>query len=398
MNLFINLDPLLPPLTGIGQYTHGIVSELLTSNRVEGVYGQYLSQWYEAEQIATLLHPPLVSEKSSLATFNKLVKTLPRFVAKMPGVRTTYHGVKQWRLMQKIKQKALSNTVYWEPNYVLREFPGISVPTVHDIAYIRRPEFHERSTIERLTAEVPRSIARAHHVFTVSDFSRREIIEHYQLAEDFVSVIYPGVSAAFRQHSPDELKHIRGRYALPEGFVLSLGTLEPRKNLKGLMQAYLQLPVSLRSQFPLVLVGAQGWLMHQFSQEMQQLEQMGQLIRLGYVSQHDLPALISSATVMAYVSHYEGFGMPVAEALASGTSVLTSRGTSMEEVADGAAILVDPAQTDSIAEGLLTLLEDSELRQAVIQRGLERAKAFNWATSADKMLQIFDQLQQASKR
>jgi alpha-1,3-rhamnosyl/mannosyltransferase len=138
--------------------------------------------------------------------------------------------------------------------------------------------------------------------------------------------------------------------------------------------------------------------MHQFSQEMQQLDQMGQLIRLGYVPQYDLPALISSATVMAYVSHYEGFGMPVAEALASGTAVLTSLETSMEEVADGSATLVEAAKTESIAEGLLTLLEDSELRLKMIQHGLERAKVFNWSASAGKMLQIFDQLQQASKR
>lgn len=396
MKLFVNLDPLLPPLTGIGQYTHGILSELVDHEGLQGLYGQYLGQWYEREDIRQLLAKSL-----ALAPTNTPRQTSinwPRLIAKIPGVRPLYHAIKQWRLMQKIRQNALIDTLYWEPNYVLRSFPGLSVPTIHDIAYIRRPEFHEQSTIDRLTQQVPESIARAAHVFTVSQLSRQEIMAHYQLSADFVSVVYPGVSKAFYPHMSDEKHAIRQRYQLPEHFILSLGTLEPRKNLKGLMQAYLQLPESLRQAFPLVLVGTKGWLMDQFSQELAQLEAQGQLIRLGYVAQADLPALMSAAMVMAYVSHYEGFGMPVAEALASGTAVLTSAGTSMEEVARGAARLVNPDDINDIAQGLNDLLAHPALRQQLVQKGLIVAQNYTWRASADQLLSDLAHCQNETSR
>jgi alpha-1,3-rhamnosyl/mannosyltransferase len=384
MKLFVNLDPLLPPLTGIGQYTYGILSELVEHEGLEDLYGQYLGRWYERDDIRQLLAKSLVATSSKPRL--KVGINWPRLFATIPGVRPLYHGIKQWRLMQKIHQNALADTVYWEPNYVLRSFPGLSVPTIHDIAYIRRPEFHEQSTIDRLTHQVPESIAKAAHIFTVSQLSRQEIMEHYRLPADLMSVVYPGVSAAFYPHSEDEKSKMRQRYQLPENFILSLGTLEPRKNLKGLMQAYLQLPDVLRHDFPLVLVGTKGWLMDQFSQELAQLEAQGQLIRLGYVQQSDLPALMSAATVMAYVSHYEGFGMPVAEAMASGTAVLTSQGTSMEEVACGAARLVNPADIDDIAQGLSDLLMDEALRVECEKKGLLAVKRYSWRSSADQLL------------
>jgi alpha-1,3-rhamnosyl/mannosyltransferase len=391
MKLFVNLDPLLPPLTGIGQYTYGILSELVEHEGLEDLYGQYLGQWYESDDIRRLLAKSLAPATTKIPS--KVANNWPRFVAKIPGVRPLYHGIKQWRLMQKIRHNALADTIYWEPNYILRPFPGLSVPTIHDIAYIRRPEFHEQSTIDRLTKQVPESIAKAAHIFTVSQLSRQEIMEHYRLPADLISVVYPGVSKDFYPRSDSEKREVCQRYQLPERFVLSLGTLEPRKNLKGLMQAYLQLPQTLRQSFPLVLVGTKGWLMDQFSQELAQLEAQGQLLRLGYVAQSDLPALMSAATVMAYVSHYEGFGMPVAEAMASGTAVLTSQHTSMEEVASGAARLVNPADIADIAQGLNDLLAHDLLRIELIQKGLLVAKRYSWRASADQLLAALSQCQ-----
>jgi alpha-1,3-rhamnosyl/mannosyltransferase len=392
MKLFVNLDPLHPPLTGIGQYTYGILEAMLRMTDIPELYGQYGHHWYPREQIETLLTPSVCSDDSFEPSYQQNATFyVKQIVKKIPLVRKTYRQLQSFHLAQHFKVFSTQDA-YWEPNYELKPFPGKAIPTIHDIAYIRRPEFHEQSTITHLTQAVPRSIQQAAHLFTVSEFSRQEIIDHYRVDPEFVSVIYPGVSSHFRQHHAVEQQSIRAIYQLPDQFVLSLGTLEPRKNLKGLMQAYLQLPESLKTEYPLVLVGTKGWLTHQFSQEMQLLEKRGQLIRLGYVPQVHLPALISSATVMAYVSHYEGFGMPVAEAMASGTAVLTSVGTSMQEVVADAAYLVKPDCVEDIAQGLVTLLENSSLRDSFVVKGLARVNTFRWDMSAQKMIAVFNQL------
>lgn len=396
MKLFVNLDPLHPPLTGIGQYTYGILDALQHLPQAPELCGQYQQSWYQQTDIQRLLAQsaqPIADANGLSSDYHAKAKRLVKqLVKRIPASRGIYRRWQSWRVAGHLTREITNKDVYWEPNYALRPFSGISVPTIHDIAYIRRPEFHERSTIDYLSKAVPQSIAQAAHLFTVSEFSRREIIDHYQVAEAFVSVIYPGVSTAFRPHNLLERQQINAKYQLPEQFILSLGTLEPRKNLKGLMQAYLALPEALKNAYPLVLVGAKGWLMHQFAQEMQQLKTNNQLIVLGYVPQVDLPALISSATVMVYVSHYEGFGMPVAEAMASGTAVLTSLGTSMQEIVQDTAQLVNPLDADDIAQGLCCLLENSEHREALTHQALARVKQFSWSHSAEKMLNRFAQL------
>lgn len=386
MKLFVNLDPLHPPLTGIGHYTHGVLQALLDHPRLEELAGQYLGHWHDQPAIKTLLQKSHDTGKAHPGSHIRVSGRFKRFVASIPGVRPAYRQLQQFRLNKQLHKQSLKDMVYWEPNFILRPFPGPSLTTVHDIAYIRHPEFHEQRTIERLSKQVPASLKKAAHVITVSEFSRQEIIDHYRLAEDQVSIVYPGVSGQFVPVSDERKDLVRARYALPPRFILSLGTLEPRKNLKGLMQAYRQLPHGLRQEHPLVLVGTQGWLMHQFSDDIKTLEHQGQLIRLGYVPQSDLPALISAATIMAYVSHYEGFGMPVAEAMACGTAVLTSLGTSMQEVAGDAACLVKASDPQDIARGLEALLSDDLARERHVQAGLQQVKRFTWQNAADQLL------------
>jgi alpha-1,3-rhamnosyl/mannosyltransferase len=175
------------------------------------------------------------------------------------------------------------------------------------------------------------------------------------------------------------------RYALPEHYLVSVATLEPRKNLLGLIKAYSQLPEDYRNAYPLVLVGGKGWHTGEITTALAKLPER-QLVRLGYVSQADLPKIISAASVMAYPSFYEGFGMPVLEAMAAGTPVLTSDCSSMPEVSGGAAVLIDPTECDSIAEGLRNLLDCAALRERCREKGLLNATRYSWQQSSERLI------------
>lgn len=383
MKLFINLDPLHPPLSGIGQYTYGITKAILDNKLVEEVRGQYEGRILNQKQIEQLL------KNVNQLTTKKLEKSshIRAWIKKIPGARVLYRWLKSFRQASHQQDPFFTEAIYWEPNFELQPYQGKSVTTIHDIAYLRHPEFHQRSRIEQLTREVPKALEESAHVITVSETSRREILNFYQLEYEKISIVTPGVAEAFHPYSEQDHSAICKKYKLPYTYILSLGTLEPRKNLKGLMQSYTKLPKELRRKYPLVLVGAKGWLMEQFSEELQALVASGDLIQLGYVPQEDLPVLISAATVMGYVSFYEGFGMPVAESMACGTAVLTSQGTSMEEVAKGAAILVNPYDTDDITQGLEKLLKDVQLRQACEKNGREAAKKYTWKHSAETLIE-----------
>lgn len=392
MKLFVNLDPLHPPLSGIGHYTQEMLKILLKDAKFEQICGQYQGRLYHGEDITRLMKT--LAELSLQKEAHNFVQTslIRQWLKKVPGARPAHNILKHINYQFKRQNPCLQNAIYWEPNFVLQPFNGIAVPTIHDIAYIRRPEFHLKSRIDQLTQQVPLSLQRADHVITVSETSRQDIIDYYKVAEEDISIVNPGVSAEFYPRNAEQKKSIRQKYNLPENYILSLGTLEPRKNLAGLMKAYAALPKSLRKNYPLVLVGGQGWLNEQFDQELTGLQKAGELISLGYVPQIDLPGLVSAATLMAYLSHYEGFGMPVIESLASGTAVITSRGTSMEEIAKGSAYLVSSNNLEEIVDGIETLLNNDTLRHNYIYQGLSVAQHYTWSNSASQLKESLDGL------
>ena len=175
------------------------------------------------------------------------------------------------------------------------------------------------------------------------------------------------------------------RSKLPDQFVLCVGTLEPRKNLDGLMRAHQRLDEDLRRRFPLVIAGPAGWKFAASEAMMRDMIARGHAIRLGFVPSADMPALYHLATILAYPSHYEGFGMPVAEAMAAGLPVLTSNRTALPETAGGAAEFVEPDAIDSIADGLSALLSNEDRRCELAVQGRERSADYTWQRSADAL-------------
>ncbi|MCG8611394.1 MAG: glycosyltransferase family 4 protein [Pseudomonadales bacterium] len=392
MKLVVNVSCLQGPLTGIGYYTLNLLKELYQAPHIQDIQGISTTQCYTMDELwqrlCELEHNCGAEPGRSPSQPSG---TMRRYVAAIPGARQMRHRVMAVKARRRAAQYC--DYVYWEPNYLLLPLAGTAVTTVHDLSHIRFPQYHPVDRVRLMEKQLMQSLRTAAKVITVSEFSKSEIINLLDVPEEVISVVPPAVADVFRTTWPKKVQsQVRERYGLPKQFILSVGTLEPRKNLLGLLNAFASLPESLQKAFPLIIAGADGWRMNGFEKLISKLEARGGLIRLGYVCSGDLPVLYSLAELVAYPSFYEGFGMPVAEAMAAGTCVLTSNQASMPEVAAGAAELVDPYDVESIAFGLERVLSDSALNQSLAARGKQYAEAYTWSSSASNLIHALKQV------
>jgi glycosyltransferase involved in cell wall biosynthesis len=260
--------------------------------------------------------------------------------------------------------------------------------TVHDLSFIRVPECSAPSLRSYLMRVVPRSVSRADVVLADSESTRNDVLELLPVHPERVHVVYAGVDSTFRRVLDQAtLDAVRARYLLPARFVLSVGTLQPRKNYVRLIEAFHQ--VSRDTDAGLVISGAPGWMYGGIFRRVDELGLGSKVLFPGYVAEADLPALYSLAEVFAFPSLYEGFGLPPLEAMACGTPVVASNTSSLPEVVGDAAWLVDPLDVSALADALRSLLEESPLRTRQVQRGLAQAQRFTWSAAAHKLLRLY---------
>jgi glycosyltransferase involved in cell wall biosynthesis len=262
--------------------------------------------------------------------------------------------------------------------------------TVHDLSFVRVPETASPSLKAYLDVVVPRSVRRADHILADSAATRDDLVALYGVPESKITVLLSGVDARFRPVTDDDaLDRVRQRYTLPyTPFILSVGTVQPRKNYARLIEALARLKVH-QPELQLVIVGGRGWLEDPIYAVIDRLDLRGSVTFTGFAEDDDLPSLYSLAQVVALPSLYEGFGLPVLEAMACGTPVVTSDVSSLPEVAGDAALLVDPLDVDSLTDSLRRLLEDDALRAGLRARGLARAASFTWERSARQLLEVY---------
>jgi glycosyltransferase involved in cell wall biosynthesis len=264
------------------------------------------------------------------------------------------------------------------------------VVTIYDLSFLTHPEVHVPANVEHCLAGTRLAIERADRLIAISESTRRDLVELMGAPAERVAVTPlaadPGLAPVTDAAA---LARVRARYDLPERFVLFLGAMEPRKNLPRLIEAFAALKPAILRETCLVVAGAQGWLNDSVRARVQALG-LGDRIRLpGYIAAGDLAAVYSMATVFAYPSLWEGFGLPVLEAMACGTPVLTSDLSSMPEVAGDAAWLVCPTDVEAIADGLTRLLEDAVLRSDLGARGRRRSVSFSWERCARETLAVY---------
>lgn len=405
MKVLINITPIRYPLTGIGYYTLNILKTLLDNN--VDVVGFHPGRFIQKPELCEIVDAFLVSVSdseggSSDAESRNLVikrKTLKRRIIEMirfvPGTYRLRSAYFQHRVSSKLNELAKQGYVYFEPNYIPFKYKGPILTTVHDLSFVTHPEFHPRERVEYLKSNMMESIKSSAHIIVDSDFILEEMHKNFPESRGKTSTIYLAVSDAFKPQERVACSKVLNKFSLEyKAFTLSVATLEPRKNLRRLVSGFKLLPQEVRKQCPLVLVGDHGWMNADLMAESKELISAKEIIITGYLSDSDLKVLYASAKVFVYPSLYEGFGLPVLEAMASGVAVITSGVGATAEVSGDSAIHINPYSEQSICDALNQMITNDLAREEVAARGLARAATFNWEKTTE---QVLDRLSKISK-
>ncbi len=278
----------------------------------------------------------------------------------------------------------------WSPSATGPVVKRDQVVTLHDVAFLDRPEFFSANFARAYRMILPPLMKRAARVVTVSEFSRRRIAFWYGLDPGEIEVIGNGVSEQFRHYGADEIAATRAALGLPPTYFLLQATSDRRKNLAGALAAWAAALPHLPAGLELVVTGNLART-HVFG-DMGPIGEAPRVKLLGYVEEEHMGPLLAGAQVFLFPTLYEGFGLPIVEAMACGAPVLTSAATATQEIAGEAALLVDPTSVDDIAHGMRKLALDASLRARLVAAGQERAKLYSWDDAARKYRELFRSL------
>jgi glycosyltransferase involved in cell wall biosynthesis len=254
---------------------------------------------------------------------------------------------------------------------------------VHDLGFLHHPEAYKKSHVNFLKRNTPKYLNKAKSIVTVSQFSKDDILKHYKIEAAKIDVVYNGVKDIFHPLSFDEKDAVKEKYTEGREYFLYLGAIQPRKNLINLLKAFSIFKKRLQSSMKLVIAGRLAWKNEEFLQLIQTYKYRSDVILTGYIQEEELPSLIGAAYALVYPSFFEGFGVPVVEAMKCEVPVLTSEKTSMQEVAGEAGLYFNPNDHTDIADKMMLVYKDENLRKQLIEKGKLIAGRYNWKTSAE---------------
>ena len=267
-----------------------------------------------------------------------------------------------------------------------------SIITIHDLAYLHYPEQNRWADRKYYQTQMPRFVKQADHIITVSAFSKMDICSAFQLSEDKVSAIYNGVGLEFTPLSENNKLEVRKQYSEGKPYFLYLGAIHPRKNVAGLIRAFDIYKKQNTSDVKLLIAGRLAWLSKSVKNTMEQTTHRKDIIFTDYILEKDLPQLIGAADVLCYLSLFEGFGLPIVEAMSSGVPVICSNRNAMKEIGGKAAELVNPENYAEIANAMHHVYSNVEKRQKMIAAGLKRGVDFNWDQAAEKYYRVIQKV------
>ena len=369
MHITIDYTSALRQTAGIGRYTRGLVAALAQIDQ-ENEYTLFCAGQAPENQS----WPENFSVRVSHVPARWLTAGWHRFGIPVPAERV-----------------AGTCDVFHSPDFTLpplREARG--VVTVHDLSFLKLPECADPGLRSYLSRAVPRGVAQAARVLADSENTKHDLVELLNVTPDKVSVVPAGVESSFRPiRDTAKLADVRTRYNLPDWFILSVGTIEPRKNLSRLISAYGQLRRQTGLPHSLVIAGKKGWLYQGIFEQVAR-EGLSEHVQFpGFVADADLPALYTLADLLAFPSLYEGFGLPPLEAMACGTPVVASNSSSLPEAVGTAALLVDAEDVDGLAEAIARVLCDANLRARLSDMGRAQAVRFTWDGAARRLLDAY---------
>lgn len=384
-------ESLRPPLTGIGNYTLNLLREFQALPDVDAV------DCFDGNRFSPIRDVLAGGDRPSASSSHgrsgsQLNVQLRKVIRAMP---MAYRMRSAWSDVRfKQGSRSRQDFVYHEPNFILKPHDGPSVTTVHDLSFVHHPQFHPAERVAWLRRQLPRTLERADFVITDSEVVRTELIEQFSLPSDKVRAIYLGADARFIPRSAEATKAVLVKYGLVHGSYLAfVGTIEPRKGISVLLDAWEQLTPAIRRAWPLVIAGAPGWRNAELMGRIEALRAKGEVKFLQFVSAQDLPFIYAGAATFVYPSVYEGFGLPVLEAMASGVPVICGTGTSMAEFAEGACKLFEVEDSEALALAISELVEDSKLSAHMAGLGMVRARHFSWARCARETVGVYAEAQ-----
>ena len=371
MRIAIDYTPGIAQRAGIGRYTRSLV-QALTEIDTEDTFTLFSSEPpREAYGFPTAsnVQPRVIAIGNRAATilWQRLNLPIPAEVAF--GRADVLHG----------------------PDFILP--PALGVPrvvTIHDLAFLTNPECAEPNLVEYLRAVVPRSLQRADRIIAVSQRTADDLVERLRVPRDKIHVIHLGIDRAFTSaHDSEAERRLRERLGITQPFILAVGTIEPRKNYRSLIAAFAKATREPNGPPLMVIAGRTGWLYDGAFQAVDDFDVRKRVVFLDFIPDEDLPTLYQAATALAMPSIYEGFGIPIIEAMASGTPVICSDAGPLPEVAGDAALIVPVSSLDALADALYRVATDASLRRSLTDRGLARAQRFSWTEAARAHLTVY---------
>ena len=372
MKIGIDIQCLTRPLTGVGYYTLGILRGLASL------------------PVSDLIFPFYFSSRGNVELPARVYKKMAPRGKKIPG-RILSLGWKRLGFPP-VNWLIPGMDLYHFTDFVARPVRRKPVvTTIYDLSFKRYPEFTEPKNLKYLEASLPRSIERSDRIIVISEFTRDELISLYPVSSDEITVVHGGIDDIFHEtQTEDELMRARFRFNLPEKYILTVGTWEPRKNLVRLLQAWRKLRMDGKlGGYKLVMVGMKGWLCGEIEQKFRNQAGQRGVMSIGYVPRTIMPAIYQGASAFIYPSIYEGLGLPPLEALASGVPVTAARAGAIPEVLGEAALYFDPSDPREIAEAINAVITREELAAQLRRKGKEQIKDFTWEKAAEKTMQVY---------
>lgn len=380
MKIFIESSAIFSERSGIGQFAKRLI---------EAYHEQYPKQQlrlFGFKFISRRFVPPIPRDK----TLNY------RLVRWLPG--RAYTGAFKNNIPIPIDSLvgAGRKDVVIFPNFV--RWPLLlnrrSLSFIHDLSFVHYGEYSSPPNRAYMLRYVPKTIAKSDHLVTISQNSKKEIMKYFNVPSEKISIVHPFIDAKlFNPRPVSEVKAIKQRFKLPNKYILFVSSLEPRKNVMGILNAYAALPASVRKEYGLVLAGGKGWLNEEIHARTEELVGSGlNIVRTGYVPDEDLPAIFTGASLFVFPSFYEGFGIPPLEAMACGVPVIAANNSSLPEVVGDAAILVDANNTRQLTKNIESVLKSPAKQKALITKGFKQCQQFTPEKSAKQLQAAIDKL------
>jgi alpha-1,3-rhamnosyl/mannosyltransferase len=374
INVVFNLTGLLSKITGIGNYSLNIARELTINKEIKNFF----------------FYGFTFSNELKINEENKI----NNFISNIRNIKGLYN-IRRFISESFFKNKFPKgkNIIYHEPGVYCMQYPGIIVQTVHDLSWIKYPQYHPIERVRYLNKHFEKKLNQVTRVITDSEFIKREIVKTFNINHELITTIPLGASNLFRKKNYDETRNVMNKYGLKHGmYWLVVGTIEPRKNIQLAVNSYSKFGNKIKNLFPLVIVGTDGWHTKTIEDLIYKGENKEYIKRLGFVVNEELSMLYSGAKALIYTSIYEGFGLPLIEAMSCGIPVIGVNTSSAFEIIKDAGIIVDPYDVDQLHSQMLKLLEDDFHYSDLCIKAFQRSLNFSWQKCALETINVYKKI------